>query len=150
MDSEYSERLNECIADHRGPGLGTFLWDLGRYTYRCLIVLDQIGRISHGRSELEHTGSDMGLHIRITADSADIEDYLGGSRDNSVPFAEFRSAVERLWVGVYRGIEADPPERAFRPDLPVGQADLLRWEEATGRRHPYRGRIEGIPAAGPE
>jgi hypothetical protein len=86
-----------------------------------------------------------------------MEDRNNPSRNKRIPFSEFRSAVEELWVVLYRAHEEGrlwhPPldtrwRWIYEGDLTPAQADIVLWEKTHRQRHPYRGMIEGIPARG--
>jgi hypothetical protein len=62
------------------------------------------------------------------------------SAEGEVPADVARAAIEDSWRFLVAQPER-PAIRAYRPDLPEWQADLLRWEEKRGRPHPYRGRL---------
>jgi hypothetical protein len=57
--------------------------------------------------------------------------------------------LERSWWFLLTRPPAPETTRLLRPDLPEHEAFLLDWEQTWSKRHPYRGRIEGIPAHGP-
>ncbi len=61
-------------------------------------------------------------------------------RDRPPGTAAARAVLDRLRPGT---------TRLLRPDLPEHEAYLLDWEQRRSKRHPYRGRIEDIPAHGP-
>ncbi|MGP3964395.1 hypothetical protein ACTWPT_51390 [Nonomuraea sp. 3N208] len=61
-----------------------------------------------------------------------------------------KDAAETYWELLLAHRNYRPPgvTYLYRPDLPWAWAELLSWEEAAKRSHPYRGRL-GIPAEGP-
>ncbi|SDD49953.1 hypothetical protein [Glycomyces harbinensis] len=130
--------------------LGTFLvLDIGDDPYKCLVGLYCVAQIEQGRSRREVVGGES-VAVELTPDHAILEDHFDPSRSKSIPFAQFKSALEALWAVVCRANGEPRPSRVYRPDLAPAEGDLLLWEETFGRRHPYRGAIEGIPARGPE
>ena len=138
------------ISDDIDDTLGTFLFlDLGADPYKCLVALYHVAQITQGRSGRQVVGGES-VTVEVTPELAVLEDHFAPERSKSIPFADFKNAVEELWVVAYRANSEGRPSRVYRPDLTPAQGDLVLWEETFGQRHPYRGRIEGIPASGPE
>jgi hypothetical protein len=133
--SIYLNKGRLVITDDHDPTLGTFLFlDIGYDPYKCLATLDRVGRIVHGRSKREVVGGDL-VSAVLTPEYAELDDHFDASRSHHIAFADFKNAVEELWIVLYRANT---------------DGDLARWENTFKQRHPYRGRIEGIPARGPE
>ncbi|XRQ13840.1 hypothetical protein ACN3XK_24030 [Actinomadura welshii] len=155
MDEERRERLATdrgflVIPDEYDATLGRFLFGIGTDPYKCLIVLYHTARIWQRRSLREAIGVE-GMAVGLTPEHAELEDHFEPWRSRRVRFPEFRSAVEELWVVLYRAYcdELRWPIRDHRPGLPPAQGDVVLWEDTFGQRHPYRGMIEGIPARDP-
>lgn len=130
--------------------LGTFLFlDIGYDPFKCLVALYYTAQIEQGRSERVVVGGES-VTVELTPAHANLDDHFAPSRSKSIPFADFKSAIEELWVALYRANTAPRPSRVYRPDLGPAEGDLVMWEETFQQRHPYRGRIEGIPARGPD
>ncbi|GAA3261108.1 hypothetical protein [Nonomuraea helvata] len=139
-----------AIPDEYDATLGTFLhFGIDTDPYKCLVVLYHTAQIWQRRSRREVIVGDE-VTVALTPEHAAMEDHFDPLRSRSIPFAEFRSAVEELWVVLYRAYCDDRrwPIRSYRPGLAPAQGDVVLWEETFGQRHPYRGMIEGIPARG--
>jgi hypothetical protein len=137
------------IGDEHDPVLGTFLFlDIGYDPYKCLVALYHVAQIAQGRADRTVVGGES-VVVSLTSARASLNDEFAPSRSRDIPFAEFRSGVEELWVALYRANREPSPNRVYRPDLSPAEGDLVMWEETFKQRHPYRGRIEGIPAQGP-
>lgn len=138
------------IGDEYDPVLGTFLFlDIGYDPYKCLVALYHAAQITQGRTDSAVVGGESVI-VKLTPGHASLDDQFAPARSRDIPFDEFRRAVEELWVVLYRANSEHQPSRVYRPDLTPAEGDLVMWEETFGRRHPYRGRIEGIPAQGPD
>lgn len=88
--------------------------------------------------------------VSLTSMHASLNDEFAPSRSRDIQFDEFRRGVEELWVVLYRANRESSPNRVYRPDLSRVEGDLVvMWEDTFKQRHPYRGRIEVIPAQGP-
>lgn len=150
MSIHFDNQGTLVIPDEYDATLGTFLFlDIGYDPYRCLVALYYIAQIEQRRSERTVVGGES-VTAELTPAHANLDDHFDPSRSKSIPFAEFKSAIEELWVVLYRANTAPRPSRVYRPDLSPAEGDLVMWEETFEQRHPYRGRIEGIPSWGPE
>jgi hypothetical protein len=138
------------IGDEYDPVLGTFLFlDIGYHPYRCLVALDQVAQIAQGRTDRTVVGGESVI-VSLTPTHASLNDEFAPSRSRDIPFDEFRRGVEELWVVLYRANRELSSNRVYRPDLSRAEGDLVMWEDTFRQRHPYRGRIEGIPAQDPD
>ncbi|WP_406274158.1 hypothetical protein OH799_00615 [Nocardia sp. NBC_00881] len=138
------------IPDEYDATLGTFLFlDIGYDPYKCLMALYYTAQIEQRRSEREVIGGEE-VTVALTSEHADMEDHFDPSRSKRIPFAELKSAIEELWVVRYRANPEPHAALVFHPDLSPAAESLAAWEEAFQQRHPYRGRIEGIPAWDPD
>jgi hypothetical protein len=137
------------IGDDHDPVLGAFLFlDIGYDPYKCLVALYHVAQIAQRRTERTVVGGESVI-VSLTSTHASLNDEFAPSRSREIPFDEFRRGVEELWVALYRAHREPGPNRVYRPDLSLTEGDLLMWEDTFKQRHPYRGRIEGIPAHGP-
>ncbi|MEV6325912.1 hypothetical protein AB0M45_32815 [Nocardia sp. NPDC051787] len=138
------------IPDEYDDTLGTFLFlDIGYHPDKCLMALYYVAQIEQRRSEREVVGGES-VTVALTPEHADMEDHFDPLRSRRIPFAEFKSAIEELWVVRYRANSEPHAARVFHSDLSPAAGSLLTWEETFQQRHPYRGRIEGIPAWDPD
>jgi hypothetical protein len=136
------------LSDDSDGTLGSFLdLEIGLDTYKCLVVLDNVAQIAQRRSVRQAVGGDT-VSVELTPELATMEDHFAPCRSKTIPFKDFKSAVEELWVLLYEFNSEGRRIRVNRPDLTPAQGDLVLWEETFGQRHPYRGQIEGIPAQG--
>ena len=69
----------------------------------------------------------------------------GGS---AYEFREFKEIIEAYWLAISGLRSASHLVQVYRPDLSETGAALASWEAYSKKPHPYRGRIEGIPAEG--
>lgn len=140
--------------DDRSLGdLGLWLsFDMGFAYDSCLDALRAVDDVLSGRSASDgYEGNDYSVQMtKETATFSPLYDDGGGGGPSTCPMSAVKDAVETYW----RFLLSLPPNpnviRTYRPDLPFPLATLLQWEEYWERPHPYRGRIEGIPATGPE
>jgi hypothetical protein len=138
------------IPDGYDDTLGTFLFlEIGLDPYKCLVALFHVAQIVQRRSARQAVGGDS-VSVELTPELAIMQDHFAPSRSRSIPFGDFKGAVEKLWVVIHRANSEGRPSRVYRPDLTPAQGDLVLWEETFGQRHPYRGQIEGIPASDPD
>jgi hypothetical protein len=112
----------------------------------ALDALDSVHEVLSGAGE---PGDWEGESMQATFTSAELilVDYDG--TEARYPMAEVQAELERYWRFLLTWAPAPETTRLLRPDLPEHEAYLLQWETVWAKRHPYRGRIEGIPATGP-
>jgi hypothetical protein len=138
------------FSDGYDPALQTYLGlDVGDDPYKCLAVLYHVAQISQGRSEREIASGEV-VEVELTPEYANLENRLDSERRAQIPFKAFRDAVEEMWAVAYQQNREHRPSRVYRPDLTPAEGDLVMWETTFKQRHPYRGRLEGIPAQGPD
>ncbi|MEU5871666.1 hypothetical protein AB0A73_08900 [Glycomyces sp. NPDC047369] len=121
--------------------------DIGTNNHVCLDYLCSIAEVENGTIQFGlHEGEVYETLIerhRVTV----THEFL--DRSEEFEFAEFKEIIETYWKTIY-GLRSAPHIVRERPDLSESDASLLGWEKYWQKRHPYRGRIEGIPASGPE
>lgn len=129
--------------------LGTWLsFDLGRNYFGCLNALMSIADVESGEKRREHFEGE-GYDVEFAPENVTVAHRYLADRATAYDFAEAKDAIESLWRYIVT-VSGNPDAiRVYRPDLPEHLADLVLWETQWQRRHPYRGRIEGIPADGP-
>ncbi|MFB4269720.1 hypothetical protein [Nonomuraea sp. GTA35] len=129
--------------------LGMWLtFDMGFSFDCCLIALCAVDDVLSGRSETAGYGGNL-YDVDISHLAA-VFTHVDGSPPTSCPMSTVKSAVEGYWRFLLTLPENPQVIRSYRPELPSHLAALLWWEEHRERPHPYRGRIEGIPAQGPK
>jgi hypothetical protein len=129
--------------------LGVWLtFDLGRNYFGCLNALASVADATSGAEPSVHyEGNGYDLEFQP---SQVVITHKFLDRFSTYPLSEARKAIEEFWRFI-TGIPDNPvATRVYRPDLPEPLAYLLLWESQWRRPHPYRGRIEGIPAQGPD
>ncbi|RRR99321.1 hypothetical protein [Glycomyces terrestris] len=134
----------------RYAALGMWLsWDVDLSFTACLDALRAVDDAASGRDAdagFEGNEFDIAMNSREAVFRNLHADQVPPS---TYPIAEVRSATEAFWRFLLT-VPANPNVTyEYRPDLPPHLASLLKWEEYWKRPHPYRGRIEGIPATGP-
>ncbi|TMR24798.1 hypothetical protein ETD86_03445 [Nonomuraea turkmeniaca] len=129
--------------------LGLWLsFDMGFSFDCCLDALARVDDVLSGRSQTAgYDGNDYEVSM---SNLAAVFAHIGGPPPTSCPMPTVKSAVEEYWRFLLTLPENPDVIRSYRPELPWHLAALLWWEEYWKRPHPYRGRIEGIPAQGPE
>ncbi|MGP3920577.1 hypothetical protein [Nonomuraea sp. 10N515B] len=149
QDSDRSIKF--CTEDPEPPGLADLgMWltfDMGFSFDCCLIALCAVDDALSGRSETAGYGGNL-YDIDMSKETA-VFAYVDDSPPTSVPMAAVKSAVEEYWRFLLTLPQGPQMIRTYRPDLPWHLGALLWWEEHRERPHPYRGRLEGIPAQGP-
>jgi hypothetical protein len=111
--------------------------DISVYKLVALDALAMLADVAAGREPFDAwssenysvTFSPTGLSI-----SANYSDSQG-----EYQVAEARQAVEEYWRFLVSKPDNPDVVREFYPDKPDWEANLLRWEDKWGRRHPYRG-----------
>jgi hypothetical protein len=133
--------------DERYWKLGIWItMEIGGNFAAALDALDAVFQVLEGSGEATGWEGES-TDARFTRKELILTDYDNSTA--SYPMAEVRIELERYWKFLLTLAPGPGVVRGFRPDLTENEASLLQWEETWGRRHPYRGRIEGIPAQGP-
>jgi hypothetical protein len=134
--------------DRRYWKLGVWMtMDVGGNFAAALDALDAVFEVLEGAGgpvEWEGESTDA----RFTRESLILTDYDGTTA--AYDMREVRVELERYWKFLLTLKSAPGVTRHLRPDLPESEAYLLQWEDTWKKRHPYRGRIQGIPAQGPD
>ncbi|PRY61033.1 hypothetical protein [Glycomyces artemisiae] len=134
--------------DERYWKLGIWLtMEIGTNFAAALDALDSVAEALAGAADAgDWEGESM--EATFTPTELVLVDYDGTQA--RYPMAEVQAELERYWRFLLTRSPSPDTVRILRPDLPEHEAYLLQWEETWKKRHPYRGRIEGIPATGPE
>jgi hypothetical protein len=121
--------------------------DISTSNHVCLDYLCSIAEVESGAVEFaEHDGE---LYETIIEKSGvTITHNFIPNRSSEFSFNEFKENIESFWKVLYKLRSAPHIIRDYRPDLSESAASLVGWEEYWNKPHPYRGRIEGIPALG--
>jgi hypothetical protein len=119
--------------------------DIGTSNHVCLDYLCSIAEVESGVIEFgEHDGEVY--ETLIEKEGVTVTHYFIPNRFSEYSFGEFKETIESLWKTIYGLRSAPHIIRDYRPDLSEADASLVGWEEYWKKPHPYRGRIEGIPA----
>lgn len=133
--------------DKRSVKLGVWLtMEIGAKFTVALDALDSIYEVLEGTGEPGDWEGES-FEATFTPTELILVDYDG--TEARYPMAEVRRELEKYWRFLLTRTPTPGTTRLLRPDLPEPEAYLLQWEETWNKRHPYRGRIEGIPATGP-
>jgi hypothetical protein len=134
--------------DERYWKLGIWLtMDIGGSYAAALDALESVFEVLEGASgPVEWEG--RSIDARFTREELLLTDYDGTTA--AYAMQEVRAELERYWRFRLTLRPAPGVIRLLRPDLPEHEAFLLQWEDTWKKRHPCRGRIQGIPAQGPD
>lgn len=135
------------VSDPAYTALGVWLvMDVGHSATMCLDALAIVDDTLHQREAEEWEGE--GFIVDVSLDGVSLRNMYNPDQRGEYPLDFVRQTLERYWAFII-ALPGDPQvTRLYRPDLPEWQADLLEWEAAWKRPHPYRGRL-GIPVSGP-
>jgi hypothetical protein len=123
--------------------------DISTSNHVCLDYLCSIAEVESGLIEFgEHDGEVY--ETVIERSGVTVSHNFIPDRSSDLSFEEFKEIIESYWKVIYRLRSAPHIVREYRPDLSEAAASLVGWEEYWKKPHPYRGRIEGIPAQGPD
>lgn len=126
--------------------LGVWLVSELRSNFAAVLdALDSIHQALEGIEPEEWEGESV--EAKFTPKELILIDYDG--TEARYPMAEARAEVERYWRFLLGRSPMPGTQRLLRPDLPEHEAYLLQWEQRWNKQHPYRGKLEGIPAEGP-
>lgn len=120
--------------------------EIGGHFSAALDALDAAFQVLEGSGE-QGGWEGESMEASFTPTELILTDYDGTTA--SYPMLGARAEIERYWRFMLTLRPAAGVVRVLRPDLPEYEASLLQWEKAWNKRHPYRGRIQGIPAEGP-
>lgn len=133
--------------DKRYVKLGIWItMEIGAKFAVVLDALDSLFEILEG-SGAPGDWEGASMEATFTPTELILVDYDGA--EARYPIAEVKTELERYWRFLLTRPPSPDTTRLLRPDLPEHEAYLLQWEQVWDKRHPYRGRIEGIPAEGP-
>lgn len=122
--------------------------DISTSNHVCLDYLCSIAEVESGVIEFgEHDGEVYATVIEKSGVTI-AHDFIP-DRSSEFSFGEFKAIIETHWKVIYKLHSAPHTVREYRPDLSEAAASLVGWEEYWKKPHPYRGRIEGIPAQDP-
>lgn len=131
--------------EHRLLGIWLTM-EIGPKFFVALDALDSVAEATEGSGRAGDWEGES-IEARFTPKELILTDYDGTA--GRYPMGEVRAELERYWRFLLTRPAAHGTTRVLRPDLPEHEAYLLQWEQTWNKRHPYRGRIEGIPAQGP-
>lgn len=121
--------------------------DVGHDFKACLDALEMVDDALNGRVPEDEWDSE-GWSVAFGLDALRLKHRYGEDPEAVYGLQQAREAIEDFWRFL-TNLPERKVKRQFRTDLPEFQADLLQWEDSRQRRHPYRGRIEGIPESDP-
>lgn len=140
--------IAESISSGSEALVAWLLADIGGTHEVCLDALATIDDVAAGR-EFEPWSSDA-YEVTIAGSGLTLKYEWEDRIEGKYTLDQARTAVEEYWRFLQSLPEHPTVVRNFRPDLPTAVAAVLSWERTWQRPHPYRGRIEGIPAQGLE
>jgi hypothetical protein len=123
--------------------------DIGTSRHNCLDYLNSIAEVASGTlTEAFHDGEVY--ETVVEREGVSIEHNFIPNKSSELSLDEFKAVIEDYWRFLLHLRSAPHIVREFMPDLPEMVADVAAWEDYWKKPHPYRGRIEGIPAQGLE